>query len=149
MNRLGVKDALRRALTWTLAVALLLAVAGTVYLAVDPPETTEPFTEFYILGPGGNASGYPTNLSVGEEGTVIVGIVNHEHERVTYRLVLELAGEVIEERRVTVDDEATWEEPVTFTVEEPGRQRLRFLLYKGEVEGEPYRHLRLWVEVRE
>jgi len=38
----------------------------------------EPFTEFYILGPEGKADNYPTDYVLGENGTVIVGIVNHE-----------------------------------------------------------------------
>lgn len=142
-----MRDALHRTLTWGLAVVLVVAVAGTIYLAVNPPETTDPYTEFYILGPGGNASGYPTNLSVGETGMVIVGITNHEHVQTTYTLVLELDNATIDRRNATIADEATWEERVRFSVQEPGRQRLRFLLYKGANEGEPYRHLRLWLEV--
>lgn len=147
-----MRESLHRALTWALALALLAAIAGTVYLAVTPQETTDPYTEFYILGPGGNASGYPTNLTVGETGTVIVGITNHEHEVTTYTLVLALANETVERRTVEVADEATWEERVSFVPTEPGRQRLRFLLYKGtdpDLVDEPYRHLRLWLEVRE
>lgn len=143
-----MNETVRRALTWVLALALLASVAGVIYLAVTPQETTEPYTEFYILGPGGNASGYPTNLTVGETGTVIVGITNHEHDRTSYTLVLELANETIDRRTVTVSDEATWEQRISFAPTEPGRQRLRFLLYRGSAPGgEPYRHLRLWIEV--
>ncbi len=40
----------------------------------------ERFTEFYILGLEGKADNYPDELTVGEEGRVILGIVNHEHE---------------------------------------------------------------------
>lgn len=145
-----MNETLHRALTWVLAIALLASVAGVIYIAVTPQETTEPYTEFYILGPGGNASGYPTNLSVGERGTVIVGISNHEHEAVEYTLVLRLANETIAERTVRVADEATWERRISFTPTEVGRHRLRFLLYRGphpDVSGEAYRSLRLWIDV--
>ena len=53
------------------------------------------FTEFYILGPNGTASGYPTNLTVGEDGKEIIGIVNHEYTNVTYQLEVWLSGELI------------------------------------------------------
>jgi len=45
------------------------------------PRLGETFTEFYILGPGGNASCYPTNLTVNETGGVILGLMNHEPRR--------------------------------------------------------------------
>ena len=39
----------------------------TAYVIITPKEG-EKFTEFYILGPNGTASDYPTELKVGEEG---------------------------------------------------------------------------------
>lgn len=139
---------LSRALTWVLAIALLCSVGGVVYVAANPPETTDPYTEFYILGPSGNASGYPTNLTVGERGELIVGVSNHEHETTTYTVALVLANQTVETRTITVADEETWQETMAFTAQEPGRQRLRILLYHGEeTTGEPYRWLRLWVNV--
>ncbi|MCK4491168.1 MAG: DUF1616 domain-containing protein [Candidatus Altiarchaeales archaeon] len=39
------------------------------------PSRGETFTEFYLLGPGGMAGDYPTTLSVGGDGAVIVGVV--------------------------------------------------------------------------
>ncbi|WP_160113909.1 DUF1616 domain-containing protein [Halobellus limi] len=136
-----------RAVTWVLAVALLASLFGVVFFAANPPTVTEPFTEFYILGPDGSATDYPTNLSVGESGTVIVGVTNHEHEAVSYTVVMKLDNETVGERPVRLGDEETWEGEMSFTVEEPGRQRLRLELYRGEVSGEPYRSLRLWVHV--
>ena len=38
----------------------------TVYVIVTPKEG-EKFTEFYVLGSGGKAEDYPTNLKVGED----------------------------------------------------------------------------------
>lgn len=64
------------------------------------PKEGEKFTEFYILGPDGNASGYPTNLSVEEEGEVIIGVVNHEYAQVTYQLEVRLDGAVIGEESI-------------------------------------------------
>lgn len=145
-----MRDSAERALTWTLALALLASVVGVAYLAAAPPETTDPYTEFYLLGTGGNASGYPTNLTVGETGEVVVGISNHEHERMRYTVVAVLDGEMVERRSVRVPDGETWEGTVEFTPDSPGRKRLDVLLYRERpTSSELYRDLRLFVEVRE
>jgi len=140
-----------RALTWILAIALVVAVAGVVYVAVNPPETTDPYTEFYVLGPDGEtADGYPENLTVGETGEVVVGITNHEHKEMTYTVAVVVEDEVRSKRTVSVDDESTWEDRFGYTPESAGEKRVRILLYKGEtvnLDEEPYRHLRLLVSV--
>jgi uncharacterized membrane protein len=140
----------RRVLTWVLAVTLVASVGAVGFIAVNPPETTDPYSEFYVLGPGGNATGYPTNLTPGETGTVIVGVSNHEHERVEYRVEVSWDNETTQSYAVGVPDDETRERRVEVTApEESGRYAVRFELYKGDPEGEPYRWLRLWVEVSE
>ena len=69
--------ALDKGLTIALSTSIVVA-AGTLAYVVMTPRPGATFTEFYILGPGGNASGYPTNLTVNETGGVILGVVNHE-----------------------------------------------------------------------
>ena len=141
-----------RVLTIVLAIALLVAIGGVVYVASTPGGQEDPFTEFYILGPGGEAADYPTNLTVGDEREFIVGITNNEHQDLTYTVVLTMDSEVIQERTVEVGDGETWEDQFVFTVTEPGEKRLLIQLFVGdEVESdeEPYRDLRLIVDVRE
>lgn len=145
------RERAERALTWVLAATLVASLVGVVYVATTPQQTSDPYTEFYILGPEGNATGYPTNLTVGETGTLIVGITNHEHRETQYTVALANNSSLITTRTVTVQDEATWEDRVTFTPTEPGRLRLRILLYRGDTADlaeEPYQRLRLWVDVR-
>jgi uncharacterized membrane protein len=48
------------------------------------PKTGETFTEFYLLGPTGKAEGYPRNLTIQENATVIIGIANHENRLINY-----------------------------------------------------------------
>ncbi|WP_436926759.1 DUF1616 domain-containing protein [Halosimplex amylolyticum] len=142
------QEPVRRTLTVVLLVVLASSVAGVVYVAVNPPETTDPYTEFYVLGPSGNASDYPTNLTVGESGEFIVGLTNHEHGSTTYSVVARLGDRPIVNRSVTLADEETWESNVSFVAESPGEHRLRILLYKdGTVSGEPDDSLRLFVTV--
>ena len=120
----------------------------TVYVIVTPKEG-EKFTEFYVLGSGGKAEDYPTNLKVGEEGEVIIGIVNHEYANVTYQLEVRLNGGVISEKSIELMHNETRESPFTFRAMKAGEdQKLEFLLFKdGLKETEPYRSLHLWVDV--
>ena len=144
-------------LTTILIISILLAISVTVYVIVTPKEG-EKFTEFYVLGPGGMAEDYPTNLTVGEEGEVIIGVVNHEYAAVTYQLELKVNGKVIDQKSIVLTHNETWEGPFTFKPKKAGEdQKLEFLLYKNpfnksvygeEDEEEIYRALHLWVDVK-
>ena len=124
----------------------MLALSVTVYVIVTPKEG-EKFTEFYVLGPGGMAEDYPTNLTVGEEGEVIIGVVNHEYAAVTYQLELKVNGGVIDQKSIVLTHNETWESPFTFRATKAGDdQKLEFLLYKDGVK-EVYRSLHLWMDV--
>ena len=147
---------LDRILTVVLIISIVLAIFMTVYVIITPKEG-EKFTEFYVLGPGGKADDYPTNLKVGEEGTVIIGIVNHEYANVTYHLEVRLNEEVINENRIDLMHNETWESPFEFKATKVGEdQKLEFLLFKNpfnksvygkEDKKEIYQSLHLWVAV--
>jgi len=112
------------------------------------PKEGEKFTEFYVLSPGGKAEEYPTNLTVGEEGEVIIGIVNHEYLNVTYQLEVRLNGELIDEKSIELMHNETRESPFTFKAKKAEEdQKLEFLLYRAEGVKEVYRSLQLWVDV--
>ena len=148
----ATSERLRHALTIVLAVALVAAVAGVGYVAMTSGGQEDPFTEFYILGPGGEAADYPTNLSTGETGEFIVGVTNNEHREMTYTVVVARDGTVLDERTVDVGAGETWEDEVAFAIDEPGNHRLDILLYTGfepDLDGEPYQDLRLMVDIRE
>jgi uncharacterized membrane protein len=153
MSEAGDSDSARSSLHTALTVVLmivLLASAGTVvYLAVNPPDTSDPFTEFYVLGPGGNASGYPQNLSPDESARVIIGVSNHEHRDLTYRTAIAWNDSVTQRQEWAVTEGETVERSVTVQApDDLGRYRLRFLLYLDGRGDEPYRSLHIWVTVR-
>jgi len=130
-----------------LLILLGVAVCATVYIAVFP-QPGEPFTELFLLGPSGKASGYPTNLSVGENGTVIVGVVNHENADVSYRLVMQLNNTTLDTRSFTLANNEKWEQPLSFKAGERGAaQKVTFSLYKGS-DANVYRSVYLFVNVR-
>lgn len=141
---------LERGITWALALALVISLFATGFLALNPEGSTEAYTEFYVLGPNGNATGYPTDLSVGETGTVIVGVSNHEQREQTYTVLAQVDNRTVKEQTVTVADGETWEDELSFTVESAGQKQVRLLLFEGNSVrdvSDPYRHLRLRVNV--
>ncbi len=131
-----------------LSIVLIASIIGSsaiwVYFVMTP-KTGELFTEFYLLGPNGKASDYPTELMIGDEGKVIIGIVNHEYENVTYRLEVNFNGSLIYDEYIFLIDTEIWESAFTFIATEKGEnQKLEFLLYKDQT---VYRTLHLWVTV--
>lgn len=147
----GGTTGLDRALSILLVVAILGAI-GTLGYVIATPKIGEKFTEFYILGLGGKAEGYPRELYVGEEGRVILGIVNREYEEgVSYQVRIRIDG--IEEGEigpVVLKHEEKWEEEISFVSHRVGQeQKVEFLLYKGGEE-QPYLDpLHLWIDVIE
>lgn len=128
-------------------IASIIGSSATLIYIVVTPKTGERFTEFYILGPNGTASDYPTDLNVGEEGKVIIDIVNHEYDNVTYRLEIIFNRSLIHEELLFLIENEKYERPFTFISTNKGEnQKLEFLLYKDQ-KIEPYRILHLWITV--
>ena len=142
-----------KALTVILIIAIVASIGVLAYV-ITHPKPGEAFTEFYILGPKGKASDYPTKLFVGQNGTVIIGIVNHEHRNVTYYVEIWLVNltynfttneTTIHEMYlmhtfnvtlppIPVNIEGNWtpqfETNYTFSINRPGRWQVWFLLFK-------------------
>jgi len=150
---------LDRVLTVILVISIISSVVALVYV-VAIPRQGESFTEFYVLGPGGNATGYPRNLTVGEDASVILGIANHEHRTVEYTVELWLVNMsfvdnatqvhrmlyfdsfnvTLEHTDVDLEGEwqAQWELPYEFNVTVEGDYKLWFLLYKDGAPALPF-----------
>mgnify|MGYP000857437046 CR=1 FL=1 len=161
-----------RALSAILLVAIVAAVATTVYVVVVPKEG-EKFTEFYILGKEGKAADYPTDLRAGQAESIIIGVGNHEYRNVTYFVELHFVDqefdpatntstvrsmERIASFPVTLMHNTTSQEQHTFWVNRTGGNQLKFLLFMDEAPpdsvwgaeriNQSYRDLHLWVRVR-
>lgn len=148
---------LDRALTIVLVISIACSVIALAYVIAVPKEG-ERFTEFYILGPGGQASDYPTNLTVGEEASIIIGIANHEYRTVYYGVELWLVNASFVENQtqvhqmyffdsfnVTLDSTPPniegnwtpqWELDYDFSVDIEGKYKMWFLLFEDEQEFE-------------
>ncbi len=146
----GGEGAWDKALSIILVIVILGAL-GTLVYVIATPKVGESFTEFYILGMGGEATDYPTELRVGEEGEVIVGIINHEHQRASYRITVMIDNIASNEvGPIELEDDEKWEGIVIFTPTEPGEdQKVEFLLYNNGEGSPPLLSLHLWVDVME
>ena len=141
----GVKEGLGVCRFRPVIISIIFSFATLIYVIVAP-NTGEMFTEFYLLDPNGTASDYPVELIVGNEGELIIDIVNNEYENVTYRLEVEFNGFLIYEEKIFLIENELWESPFIFNATEIGeKQKLEFILYKDQ---EVYRTLHLWVNVR-
>ncbi|MFU8653895.1 DUF1616 domain-containing protein [Methanotorris formicicus] len=146
---------LDKILTVVLVIAIISSFATLIYI-ITHPKQSEYFTEFYILGKSGKAYDYPTKLFVGENGTVIIGIVNHEGREVNYFVEIWLVNLTYNTttnqttihnmylmdkfnisllpKPIVVEGNWTpqWEKNYTFTIDKPGKWQLWFLLFKDK-----------------
>jgi len=131
-----------------LAVAVVAAI-GTLGYVMATPEVGEKYTEFYILGVNGKAENYPKELSLGKEGRVILGLVNHEQKSEVYRVEVVIDGgkfKTIDPISLKVEEK--WEQEVSFKLDSAGlNKKVEFLLYK-EAASVPLSTLHLWVDVK-
>lgn len=134
------------ALTVVLAIILVAAIFGVILIVVLP-QPSEPFTQLFLLGPGGKASGYPTNLSVGQTGNVTVGVINNENTNANYTLVVTLGNASVASRSFSLANNGQWENSISFAPTHSGiGQKLNFNLYKGS-DPNVYRSVYLYLNV--
>ncbi len=150
-----------RALTIVLVISIAASLIALAYV-IAVPKQGEKFTEFYILGPGGKASDYPTNLTVGEGASLIMGIANHEYRDVRYGVELWLVNASFVDNQTQVHEmyffdsfnvtlesvppdiegnwTPQWEMNYSFSVDIMGEYKMWFLLYKDQQEFEGVRY---------
>jgi uncharacterized membrane protein len=153
-----------------LFVASLLLAAGAVGYAVVSPPTDETYSELSLRTTAEDGSlvaeGYPTRFHRGESRSLVVGVDNHEGERVEYTVVVVLQRVTIENGSIQVADSreldrfgrsveagGTWLRQTSLRPTMQGHNlRLGVLLYRDDVPAEPtlataYRETHLWVTV--
>jgi uncharacterized membrane protein len=121
----------------------------TAFSILVMPKPAERFTEFYILSSEGLAESYPREITAGETVTVTTGIINREGVLSTYNIQIVYDDQVIGQiGPIPLEDEATWEQPLGFSVPNAGDdQQIAFILER-ESQASPYRSLRLWLNVK-
>jgi len=142
-----------RSLPWV-GLALASGVIGVLLFAgfrfgvLGGSRVGEAFTEFYVLGPGGKAEGYPRRLLVGESSPVIVGVINHEGHAARYRVEIQAGiDRIASYGPFSLADGEKRENRVGIAPRRPGKQvKVEFALFMDGAQG-PYRSLHLWVDV--
>ena len=144
---------LDRALTVVLVLAILSSVVALVYV-IAVPRQGEAFSEFYLLGPGGKATNYPHNLTIGENASVTVGLANHNYRTINYTVEVWLVNYTHANNSTTVheliymddfnvtlghvpvdvesDWTKQWETNYTFSAPINGTFKLWFILLENE-----------------
>jgi uncharacterized membrane protein len=130
------------------------------------PKTGEQFTEFYLLNPKGMGANYSTSLTVGENMSVILGIVNHENRIINYTIEVWLINQTNFLNETTLEKETVynhmwfinkktvmlnhipadieklwepqWEYNFTFNLTRQGNFKIGFLLFSKPTENYNY-----------
>ncbi len=138
------------------AAALLVAglAAAWVFLVPSPSQF---MTEFYMLGAEGLAESFPREAAVGEDLGVTLGIMNRERDAASYRVEVWAVDPWTAGRRELVAQDGPYplavgngrEWPIVWQMPWAGDdQVVDLLLFTGDAT-EPYRSLRLWLNVTE
>jgi uncharacterized membrane protein len=137
-------------------LALLLAVLATSTLvgAVVTPTDGEQYTTLKLLTEDESgdlvADNYPREFEVGETRPVVVGIENHEQQRMTYTLVTQLQSTRLADSERVVEDTvelsrtsrtlsagSSWETPQLIRPDRQDVDRVAILLYRGDPPANP------------
>lgn len=127
-------------------VASLVMFVVIIYMLCCPIAGSS-FTEFYITGQDGMATGYPEILQAGEDGMVQACIINHEGQNAIYHVEIRVDGNLIQTiTPISLNHLEKWEETVSFRITNANdAAKVDFLLFMDGQNTQPYRQLRLWV----
>ncbi len=145
----GGVDTTQRRLLKLGGIALAIAVAAGIAVPFVPRQD-ERMTEFYMLGSEGLAQDFPREGRVGRPFEITVGIANREGVAAEYRLEV-VNGELSRANAgpVRLEPGAKSERTVRIAPVAAGeRVRINLLLYR-DGGAEPYRSLRLWINVKD
>jgi uncharacterized membrane protein len=143
---------LDRALSWALAISLVLAACAVAYL-MSTPKSEEPHTELYLLDQNRTLAALPAQLQVNETGTIIAGLTCREAGPTDYTLIVSLQNSTGERQNRTLSMEnltlavdENREFAHDFSVAEEGRYKLEAALFKAG-EAAPSQEVHLWIDV--
>jgi uncharacterized membrane protein len=149
---------------FTIAIAISLVLAGiTLAYSLSIPSVEQRYSTLFILNVNGTAGDYPTDLNASTAGTVIIGILCHEHNPTKYTILagIEGANGTSEEhnwnrtfslnnttlisRTLSLNHQESFEEPFSFLIAQPGTYKLTWQIYINDIPTEYSTHL--WVNI--
>jgi len=157
---------LDKLVTIALASCVVVVACFLAYIAVIP-RGGDRFTEFYLLGPNGNMSNFPSTLNVSQPGAVTIGLVNREGITTSYGVRVDLVGVQVVYNATTASNETkdvnrttwswinftladreSWNDPYGFSISLIGLWKVQLLLFKDGYFTIAYRTLHFFVQVR-
>ena len=136
-----------KTLSAILIILIISAISIAIYI-VATPNDGDKYTEFYIMGPNGKASDYPTNLTIGQIGKVNIEIINHEYAKINYKLVVKLNNQTLKDENISLTNNGKYENTFNFTAPAVSNGKLEFLLYKLPDDNNAYRSLQLYINAK-
>jgi uncharacterized membrane protein len=123
-------------------------IIALIYILFSPVKN-ENFTEFYITGQNELAADYPEQLRSGEYGTVKLNVISNENQKTVYRIVIKVDGVSVRTiTQVSLEYHEKWGNYIRFKADKPNdATEVEFLLFRDGKDAEPYRMLKLWVNV--
>ena len=136
-----------------LVVAMIATVLGV--RAVITPTHDDLMTELYVLGRGDLAERFPRVVETGEPVSVKLGLVNRELFARTYRVEAwardawstDQGTQLVPPLTVAVAPYERLEWPLTWQMARPGDDQAIDVVLYVEDDTEPYRRVRLWLDV--
>ncbi|MCK5037744.1 MAG: DUF1616 domain-containing protein [Thermoplasmata archaeon] len=141
-----------KTLTIVLVLALIISFMALAYVITSDPNN-EPFTEFYIMDQNHTIEDLPTNLTMNQTGTMIIGIKCNEYETTRYSIVIHLTNATGERQNRTVynydvvlEHEGLDEALYPFQISATGEYRMTIELFKDQQQS-IYLENHIWITV--
>ena len=111
---------------------VLIAFSPLLASLVELPDSSEKFTELWLLGPEHTAENYPFNVTEGEDYNIFVNLKNHMGSSEDYKIYVKFGNNtqinfgnvsslpVLYEFRALLDDEESWESPMNISFQNTG-----------------------------
>jgi hypothetical protein len=113
-------------------ILILIVAAPTLGLFIRIPDSSEKFSELWLLGPTRKAEGYPSDVQVDESYLIYVGVANRLGRSAYYRVYVKLRNQTqplptasnsspsmlpaLYEFDMFIGDGEVWEKPLDFAV---------------------------------
>lgn len=125
-------------------LTIFITLTGIILI----PKRSDSFTQFYITGQDGTASGYPKVVMAGKAEFVKLNVENNENKKTDYKIVIKIDDNIIQTKNISLDHLEKWDDIISIISYNPNdAAKVDFLLYKDNQLKTPYRQLYLWIKV--
>ena len=133
-----------------MSLILISAAALIVYAGTNNSNSSQDYTQLYILDTNGGTITYPLNYTLGTQQPVIVGITNHQSKSMQYNLVLtqnnNSSSEQLYSKQIVLPDNSTWRNVINIKPTAIGEFKMEFSLFTSS-NSSVRREVYLWANV--